>query len=49
MFQCFDGSLNSYLDKCLVIIALFNDSTMQHVFGDENTVVNDLGHRASGF
>jgi hypothetical protein len=28
MFQCFDGSLNAYLDKCLEIIALFDDLTV---------------------
>jgi hypothetical protein len=41
-FQCFDGSLNAYLDKCLEIIALFDDFTVQHVSRDENTVANDL-------
>jgi hypothetical protein len=41
-FQCLDGSLNTYLDKCLEIIALFNDFTIQYVSRDENTVVNDL-------
>jgi ribonuclease HI len=25
VFQCFDGSLNAYLDKCLEIIAHFDD------------------------
>jgi hypothetical protein len=38
VFQCFDKSLNTYLDKCLKIIALFNDFTVQHVFRDENIV-----------
>jgi hypothetical protein len=42
VFQCFDGSLNGYFDKCLEIIALFNDFTIQHVFSDENIVANDL-------
>jgi ribonuclease HI len=28
VFQCFDWSLNDYLDKCLEIIALFDDFTM---------------------
>jgi hypothetical protein len=28
MFQCFDESLNAYLDKCLEIIALFDDFTV---------------------
>jgi hypothetical protein len=42
MFQCFDMSLNAYLDKCLEIIALFDDFTVQHISRDENTVANDL-------
>jgi ribonuclease HI len=49
VFQCFDGSLNAYLDKFLEIIALFDDFTAQHVFRDENIVVNDLAQQASGF
>jgi ribonuclease HI len=49
MFQWFDGSLNAYHDKCLEIIALFNDFTVQHVSRDENTVANDLVRQASGF
>jgi hypothetical protein len=28
MYQCFDGFLNTYLDKCLEIIALFDNFTM---------------------
>jgi hypothetical protein len=42
VFQCFDGSLNAYLDKCIEIIGLFDDFTVQHVSRDENTVVNDM-------
>jgi hypothetical protein len=49
VFQCFDGSLNAYFDKCLEIIALFDDFTVQHVSRDENTVANDLAWQASGF
>jgi hypothetical protein len=41
-FQCFNGSLNAYLDECLEIIAVFDDFTVQHVSRDENTVANDL-------
>jgi hypothetical protein len=48
-FQCLDGSLNAYLDKCLGIIALFDDFTIQYISRDENTVVNDLAQHASGF
>jgi hypothetical protein len=49
VFQYFDGSPNAYLDKCVEIIALFNDFTVQHVSSNENTVVNDLLQQASGF
>jgi ribonuclease HI len=48
-FQCLDGSLNAYLEKCLEIIALFKDFVVQHVSRNENTVVNDLAQQASGF
>jgi hypothetical protein len=48
-FQCLDGSLNAYLDKCLEIITLFDDFTVQHVSRDENMVENDLVQQASGF
>jgi hypothetical protein len=34
--------LNSNLDKCLEIIAIFNDFTIYHVSREENTVVNDF-------
>jgi hypothetical protein len=49
VFQYFDGSLNTYLDKCLKIIALFDDFTVQHVSRDENTLANNLTQQASGF
>jgi hypothetical protein len=49
IYQCFDGFLNAYLDKCLEIIALFDDFIVQHVSRDENTVMNDLAQQASGF
>jgi ribonuclease HI len=49
IYQCFNGSLNAYLDKYLKIIASFNDFTRQLVPRDENTVANDLTQQASGF
>jgi hypothetical protein len=49
VFQCFDESLNSYLDKCLKIIALFDDFTVRDISRHENTVVNDLAQQASSF
>jgi hypothetical protein len=42
VFQCIDRSLNAYLDKCLEIIALFDDFTVQHISRDENTLENNL-------
>jgi hypothetical protein len=42
-------SLNAYFEKCLEIIATFNDFTIQHVSRDENTIVDDLAQRASDF
>jgi hypothetical protein len=42
MFQYFVGLLNTYLDKCLEVIAPFDDFTVQHVSRDENTIANDL-------
>jgi hypothetical protein len=49
VFQCFNRSLNAYLDKCLEFITLFYDFTVQHVSRDENTLTNDLVQQASGF
>jgi hypothetical protein len=49
VFQCIDGSLNAYLDKCFKIIALFDDFIVQHISRDENTVANNLAQQASGF
>jgi hypothetical protein len=49
IYQCLDRSLNAYLDKCLEIIALFDNFTVQHISKDENIVVNDLAQQASGF
>jgi hypothetical protein len=43
------GSLNAYIDKCLKIITLFDDFTVQYISRDENTVANDLVLQASGF
>jgi hypothetical protein len=48
-FKCLDGSLNAYLDKCLKILALFDDFTVQHVSRGENIVANNLAQQASGF
>jgi hypothetical protein len=49
VYQCFDGSLSACLDKCLEIIALFDDFNVHHVSRDENIVANDLAQQASDF
>jgi hypothetical protein len=46
IFQYLDRSLNTYINKCLEIIILFDDFTVQHVCRDENTVMNDLAQEA---
>jgi uncharacterized protein with NAD-binding domain and iron-sulfur cluster len=42
-------ALNVYFDKYLEIIATFDDFIIQHIYKDENTVVNDLTQHAWGF
>jgi hypothetical protein len=46
---CIMLSLHAYFDKCLKIIATFNDFTIQHISRDENIVMNDLAHQVLGF
>jgi ribonuclease HI len=47
-YQCLDGSLNAYLDKCLDIIARFDEFSIHHVYMHENSKANDLAQQASG-
>jgi ribonuclease HI len=49
IYQCFDGYLNAYLDKCVEIISLFDDFIVQHVSRDKNIVADDLAQQASSF
>jgi hypothetical protein len=30
--QCFDESLNAYLDKCLNVISMFNEFFIHHIY-----------------
>jgi hypothetical protein len=48
-YQCLDGSLNAYLDKCLDIIARFDEFSIQHIYRHENSKANDLAQQASGY
>ena len=48
-FQCFDGLLNSYLDRCLDIIKSLNTFTIGHIPREENSRANCLAQQASGY
>jgi hypothetical protein len=48
-FQCFDGLLNSYLDRCLDIIKSLDTFTIQHIPREENSRANCLAQQASGY
>jgi ribonuclease HI len=47
--QCLDGVLNSYWDKCLDIIKLFDTFSIQHIPREENSRANQLAQQASGY
>jgi ribonuclease HI len=46
--QCLDGVLNSYRDKCLHIIKLFDTYSIKHIPREENSQANRLAQQASG-
>jgi ribonuclease HI len=48
-YQCLDGSLNVYLDKCLDIIARFDEFSIHHIYMHENSKPNDLAQQASSY
>jgi hypothetical protein len=48
-YQCLDGSLNAYLDKCLDAIARFDEFSIYHIYRHENSNSNDLAQQASGY
>jgi hypothetical protein len=47
--QCLDGVLNSYWDKCLDIVKLFDMFSIKHIPQEENSWVNWLAQQASGY
>ena len=47
--QCYNGSLNAYLDKCLDIISIFDEFIIKHIPREENEKVNTLAQQASGY
>lgn len=48
-FQCLDGLLRSYLDRCLNIIKLLDTFTITHISRDKNGRANLLAQQASGY
>jgi hypothetical protein len=48
-YQCFDGTLNGYLEKCWDIIHFFDEFNIRHISRVENHRANDLAQDASGY
>jgi ribonuclease HI len=47
--QCLDGVLNSYWDRCLDIIKLFETFSIKHIPLEENSRANQLAQQASRY
>jgi ribonuclease HI len=47
--QCYNGSLNAYLDKCLDIISCFDEFLIRHIPREDNGRANALAQQASGY
>ena len=47
--QCYNGSLNTYLDKCLNIISSFDEFVIRHLPREENGQANALTQQVSGY
>ena len=47
--QCYNGTLNSYLDKCLDIISCFDEFVIRHIPREENEKANTLVQQASSY
>jgi ribonuclease HI len=47
--QCLNGSLNTYLDKCLDIISCMKEFVIYHVPREENPKANALAQQAFGY
>jgi ribonuclease HI len=48
-YQCFDGPLNSYLEKCWDIIHSFDEFSIWHISRVENHRANNLAQDASAY
>ena len=47
--QCYNVSLNAYLDRCLDIISCFDEFVIRHIPRDSNKKANALAQQASGY
>ena len=47
--QCYNGSLNAYLDRCLDIISSFDEFVIRYIPRDSNQKANALAQQASGY
>ena len=47
--QCYNGSLNTYLDRCLDIISYFDEFVIRHIPRDSNQKADALAQQASGY
>ena len=47
--QCYNGSLNTYLDRCLDIISCFDEFVIRRIPRDSNKKENALAQQASGY
>ena len=47
--QCYNGSLNAYLDRWLDIISCFDEFVIRHIPRDSNKKANALAQQASGY
>jgi hypothetical protein len=48
-YQCLDGTLNRYLEKCWDIIHSFDEFNIRHISQVGNCRANNLAHDASGY
>jgi ribonuclease HI len=48
-YQCLDGTLNNYLEKCWRIIHSFDEFNIRHICRVENYRANNLAQHTSGY
>jgi hypothetical protein len=47
--QCYNRTLNAYLDKCLDIISCYDEFVIRHIPREDNEKANTLAQQASGY